>query len=138
VLLAALVDRGRGLVEVELAEVHGEMTRVVLDRRDVVDRLAEAAVLGIGEPLERLPLDVDEVGDVEDLVQAREAAARPGGVNTRQDSDSSGGRRRAKQAEGACGEARPSKIAQANVAPAGGRSALTDPVRGGRVCGAAP
>src|SRR3954452_9557599 len=37
-----------------------------------------------------------------------------------------------------CEEERPSKIAQGNAAPAGGHSALTDPARGGRVCGAAP
>src|SRR3954454_7801027 len=36
------------------------------------------------------------------------------------------------------GKARPSKIAQGKAAPAGGHSALTDPTRSGRVCGAAP
>ena len=40
VLLAALLERGDGLVEDELAELHGEVAGVVLDRRDVVDRLA--------------------------------------------------------------------------------------------------
>jgi hypothetical protein len=48
VLLAALLDRGRGLVEVELAEVDGEVARVVLDGRDVVDRLPIYAGLWIG------------------------------------------------------------------------------------------
>src|SRR3954452_7061703 len=36
------------------------------------------------------------------------------------------------------GKARPSKIARGKAAPAGGHSALTDPARSGRVCGAAP
>src|SRR3954471_21405135 len=36
------------------------------------------------------------------------------------------------------GKARPSKIARGKAAPAGGHSALTDPTRSGRVCGAAP
>jgi hypothetical protein len=72
VLLAAFVDRRGGLVEVELAELDGEVPRVVLDRGDVVDRLAQAAGLGIDEPVERPALDVDQVGDIEGLVQARE------------------------------------------------------------------
>src|SRR3954454_22417358 len=36
------------------------------------------------------------------------------------------------------GKARLSKIARGKAAPAGGHSALTDPARSGRVCGAAP
>ena len=52
VLLAALVDRRGGLVEVELAELHGEVAGVVLDRRDVVDRLAQAT-LSRGRPASR-------------------------------------------------------------------------------------
>jgi hypothetical protein len=87
VLLAALLDGGGGLVEVELAEVDGEVPRVVLDRRDVVDRLPQTAVLEIDQPLERAPLDVDQVGDVDDLVQPRERAPGTGSVG-----DGQGGR----------------------------------------------
>ena len=93
VLLAALLDRRDRIVEVELAEVDGEVAGVVLDRRDVGDRLAQAALLRIGQPRERAALDVDEVRDVMNSVQAREGAARPGGVNKGQGGDSSRGRR---------------------------------------------
>ena len=89
VLLAALVDRSGGLVEHELAELDGEVPRVVLDRRDVVDRLAQTAAGRLGQPLERAALDVDEVGDVEGLVQTRETTARPlNGGGSGQDDDS--------------------------------------------------
>ena len=44
VLLAALVQGGDRVVEDELAELDGEVAGVVLDRRDVVDRLAQATV----------------------------------------------------------------------------------------------
>src|SRR3954470_21611060 len=48
-------------------------------------------------------------------------------------------RRTGQQGGGALrGKARPSKIARGKAAPAGGHSALTDPTRSGRVCGAAP
>src|SRR5439155_61900 len=47
VLLAALRDRRRRLVEIELTEDDGEIAGVVLDRRDVVDRLAEKTALCI-------------------------------------------------------------------------------------------
>src|SRR3954466_1597081 len=48
-------------------------------------------------------------------------------------------KRTGQQGRGALrGKARPSKIARAKAAPAGGHSALTDPARSGRVCGAAP
>ena len=89
VLLAALVDRSDGLVEHELAELDGEVPRVVLDRRDVVDRLAQTAAGWLGQPLERAALDVDEVGNVEGLVQTRETTARPlNGGGSGQDDDS--------------------------------------------------
>ena len=42
VLLTALVERRDGRVELELPELDGEVAGVVLDRRDVVDRLAQA------------------------------------------------------------------------------------------------
>ena len=61
----------------------GEIAGVVLDRRDVVDRLAEPSLLGVDQPRERAALDVDEVRDVKDLVQTREGAARPEGVYAR-------------------------------------------------------
>ena len=48
--------------------------------------------LGVGQPREGLALDINEVGDFKDLVQTREAPARPGGVSGCQDGDSSGGR----------------------------------------------
>jgi len=99
VLLAALLDRRGRLVEVELPELDGQVARVVLDRRDVVDRLAQAAPVGVDEPGERSTLDVDQVGNVEDLVQARERTAHPGGVNSSQDGDSSRGRKGAGRAE---------------------------------------
>src|SRR3990172_4922362 len=56
-----------------LSELHGEGSRVVLDRRDVVDRLAQAV---LHEPLEGRLLDIDEVGEVEDVLKARKALAR--------------------------------------------------------------
>src|SRR4029079_128528 len=89
VLLPALVQgRHRG-VELELAELDGEVAGVVLDRRDVVDRLAQAPLLGVDQPGEELLRYVDESGDLEDLVEAREVAARAGSVNGSQDGDSS-------------------------------------------------
>ena len=54
--------------------------------------IAQAAALRVGQPLERLALDINEVGDFKDLVQTRETTARPGGVSGCQDGDSSGGR----------------------------------------------
>ena len=66
VLLAALLDREPRVAELEVAELDGERAGVVLDRRDVGDRLAQALVL---EPLERRLLDVDQVGEVEDVLQ---------------------------------------------------------------------
>ena len=91
VLLAALVERRDGRVELELPELDGQVARVVLDRRDVVDRLAQAPLLRVDEPGERLPLDVDQVGDIEHLVQAREVATGAGSIKGSQDGDSSGG-----------------------------------------------
>jgi hypothetical protein len=92
VLLTALLKAGDGLVEDELSELHGEVAGVVLDRRDVIDRLAQATANGVGQPGERLALNINQVGDFKDLVQTRETTARPGGVSGCQDGDSSGGR----------------------------------------------
>jgi hypothetical protein len=92
VLLTALVDRRDRIVEVELAEVHCEVPGVVLDRGDVGDGLAQPPLLGIGQPGEGAPLDVDQVGDVMNSFEAREGSARTRGVNTGQGGDSSRGR----------------------------------------------
>src|SRR4029079_3815394 len=59
--------------ELVVPELDGEGARVIGDRRDVVDRLAEAL---LQEPLEGRLLDVDEVGEVEDVLQARKRLAR--------------------------------------------------------------
>ena len=48
-----------------VAELDGERAGVVLDRRDVVDRLPKPPVQ---EPLERGLLDVDQVGEVENVL----------------------------------------------------------------------
>ena len=66
VLLAALLDRHRRSAELVLAEFDGEGAGVVEDRRDVVDRLPEPFA---EEPIERLTLDVDQVGEVEDVLE---------------------------------------------------------------------
>ena len=140
VLLTALVEDGDGSVEAELPELHGEVARVVLDRRDVVDRLAQAPLLRVDEPVEGLLLDVDQVGDIEHLVQAREVATGAGSIKGSQDGDSSGGdlrgtwarlppRHRELSLRGT--QARPAKIAQGGTHPSEGHSALTDPVRPG-------
>ncbi len=121
VLLAALVKRGDGLVEGELAELHREVAGVVLDRRDVVDRLAQAAGLRVGQPRERAALNVDQVGDVNGLIQAREASTRPESICSSQEMTPSEGETRAE--EGA--EARPAKIAQAIAALKGRRCSRT-------------
>ena len=65
-VLTALVDRVRRVAELVVAELDGQRSGVVLDRRDVVDRLAQALVQ---EPLERCLLDVDQVGEVKDMLQ---------------------------------------------------------------------
>ena len=93
VLLSTLLQRRHRVIERELAELDGEVPGVVLDRRDVVDRLPQAPLLRIDEPGEGLLLDVDQVGDIKDLVKTREITARAGGVNSSQDGDSSGGSR---------------------------------------------
>ena len=59
VLLTALLDRELGLTELVLAELHRERAGVVLDGRDVVDRLPKPF---LQEPVEGSLLDVDQVG----------------------------------------------------------------------------
>src|SRR5262249_43782871 len=73
VLLTAFLDRELRLPELVRAELHRQSAGVVLDRRDVVDRLAEALVQ---EPLEGGLLDVDQVGKVENVLETRETGAR--------------------------------------------------------------
>ena len=73
VLLAALLDRELRAHRIVVAELDRERARVVLDRRDVVDRLAEPFA---HEPVERLTLDIDEVGEVEDVLETRKRLAR--------------------------------------------------------------
>ena len=73
VLLATLLDGELRLAELVLGELDRKGPRVVLDRRDVVDGLAKPA---LQEPVEGRLLDVDEVGEVEDVLQARKALAR--------------------------------------------------------------
>ena len=89
VLLAALVQRRDRVVERELPELHRQIAGVVLDRRDVVDRLAQPTALRIDKPGERLLLDVDQVRDIDRLVETRERTARAGSINSSQDGDSS-------------------------------------------------
>src|SRR5204862_1062214 len=73
VLLTAFLDRELRLSELVRAELHRERAGVVLDRRDVIDRLAQALVQ---EPLKRGLLDVDQVGKVENVLETRETGAR--------------------------------------------------------------
>ncbi len=150
ILLAALLEVGDRLVKGEVAELNGEVAGVILDRRDVVDRFAQTAAIRVGQPRERLALDIDEIGDFKDLVQTREATARPGGVSGCQDGDSSetvereAGQRfprartpgdpRARTPH----EARPSKIAQGNAALWRDAQLSRTPPSDRRVCGAAP
>ena len=96
VLLAALLQGRDGLVEGELAELHGEVARVVLDRGDVVDGLSQAPLLGVDEPGEGLLLDLDQVRDFEHLFEAREGTARTESIGGSQDGDSSGTGERAR------------------------------------------
>ena len=67
VLLAALRDRVRRLVELEIAEDDREVAGVVLDRRDVVDRLPKQSLLRVGQRRERATLDIDQIWNVNGL-----------------------------------------------------------------------
>ena len=86
VLLAAVLDRvvrldvvvghaGLPAAQRVLAELHRKGAGEILDRRDVVDRLAQAL---LDEPLEGRALDVDEVGDVTNLLLLGEGVADAG------------------------------------------------------------
>jgi hypothetical protein len=48
---------------VDVLEDDREVAGVVLDRRHVVDGLAKTTLVGVDQPLERAPLDINEVGD---------------------------------------------------------------------------
>ncbi len=124
VLLATLLERRDGLVECELAELHGEVAGVVLDRRNVVDRLAEPALLRVRQPLEGAALYVDQVGDINGLVQTRESTARPESICSSQEMTPSEGETRTRRAPGA----RPAKIAQTSGALKGRRCSRTPPL----------
>ena len=95
VLLAALGDRVRRLVELEIAEDDGEVPRVVLDRGDVVDRLPKQS-LSSGPSAPRTSgagyrSDVELQGAVEGvrrLLRVTGAAVRSGQLG-----DSSDGRK---------------------------------------------
>ena len=68
VLLAALLDRVRRLLELELAEDDREVPRVVLDRGYVVNGLSQPTVLRIRQLFERATLDIDQMGDFEGVL----------------------------------------------------------------------
>ena len=70
VLLTALGDRVRRARRTRSPEDDREATGVVLDRRDVVDRLPQQPLLRIGEMLEGEALDVDQVWDFKRVLQA--------------------------------------------------------------------
>ena len=65
VLLAALLDRVRRIVELEIAEDDREVPRVVLGRGDVVDRRPQQSLLRIDQLLEGAALDIDQMWDFE-------------------------------------------------------------------------
>src|SRR3954471_5377760 len=90
ILLAALVEARDRIVERELPELHRQVARVILDRRDVVDRFPQPASVRINQPGEGLLLDVDQVGNLDRLIEARERTSRAGSINGSQDGDSSG------------------------------------------------
>ena len=126
-----------GSSKTELAELHGQVAGVVLDRRDVVDRLAQPTALGIDQPVERLPLDVDQVRDVENLVEAREGAARPRGV-TEATTATPRGSKAGKAARGALAGRRDATGQDSTGArrPPSGAVDAHGPRPGDRVCGA--
>ena len=93
VLLTALGDRVRGLVELEIPEDNREIARVVLDRRDVVDRLPQQSVLRVGETLEGEALNVDQVWDFKRVLETGKGPPGDrGSMGSGQLGDSSDGR----------------------------------------------
>ena len=73
VLLAALLDGELRLAELVIAELDRERAGVVLDRRDVVNGFAETFA---DEPGEGFTLDIDQVGEVKNVLQAGKRLAR--------------------------------------------------------------
>ena len=93
VLLAALGDRVGRLVELEVAEDDREIARVVLDRRDVVDRLPQQSLLRVGQRLEGEALDIDQMWDFKRVLEAGKGPPGDrGSVGSGQLGDSSDGR----------------------------------------------
>ena len=74
VLLLAFVHRVLGLAELVLTEFHAHVAGVVLNRAHIGERLGQALVL---EPVEAFRLDSDQVRDVHDVGNLREASAIP-------------------------------------------------------------
>ena len=72
VLVPALLDRVGRFLEAMLAEVELELLGVILDRRDLVEDLAQSR---FDEPVEGRPLDGHEVRERERLPQLREGDA---------------------------------------------------------------
>jgi hypothetical protein len=64
-----------GRVEDVVGELELELAGEVLDRRDVAQDLGDTLV---EEPLERFPLDGDEIRKLEDLPKLREGQTFPG------------------------------------------------------------
>ncbi len=94
VLLTALGDRVRRLVELEVGEDDRQVPRVVLNRGYVVDRLPKQPALRVGQRLERTALDIDQVWDFLGLWKAGETPTGSGGsVGSCQLGDSSDDRR---------------------------------------------
>ena len=74
VLLLAFVHRVLGLAELVLTEFDAHVAGVVLNRAHIGERLGQALVL---EPVEAFRLDSDQVRDVHDVGNLREASAIP-------------------------------------------------------------
>jgi len=68
ILLATLLDRVRRLLEIELPEDDLKVPRVVLDRGDIVDRLAKPTMLRIGQFRKGTTLNIDEMWDLEGVL----------------------------------------------------------------------
>jgi hypothetical protein len=83
-----------GLTELEIAEDDGEVAGVVLDRRDVVDRLAQHPLLRVRQGLEGAALDIDQMWDFNGLRKPGKGPPRDrGSMNSGQLGDSSDGRK---------------------------------------------
>src|SRR5262249_38648273 len=76
VAVAALLDGVLLAVELELAELEGEVTGEVLDGREVVEEFEQAA---LDEPVERIQLNLNEVWDVRQRVGGMRVSGCSGG-----------------------------------------------------------